>query len=215
MDRKLSIGSFFHNRAAPKLASQSVSHSGLAAHNEVLNVSSRWVRDDNCFLSRFTVDPARRDEFMRAFEELARNAEAWYDEGCNFAFHGWGRNPNEFVAHRFMEVGGLREQDAPTALVHRYAATHARVQLRTYADGAVQRHESGSQCVRYISCGILSGACEDQVSRCDLFVRTEHAYVQERSDYQSPLFDVCAGQSRDDARDTPEAVYELIFKGTE
>ena len=61
-------------------------------------MSTRWVRDANCFLSRFTVDPSRRQEFLKAFDELARNAEAWYDEGCNFAFHGWGRNPNEFVA---------------------------------------------------------------------------------------------------------------------
>src|SRR5690606_27445413 len=28
----------------------------------------------------------------------AKHAEPWYDEGCNFAFHGWGRNPNELVA---------------------------------------------------------------------------------------------------------------------
>lgn len=58
----------------------------------------KWVRDANCFISRFTVDPARRDEFIDALEELAENAEPWYEEGCNFAFHGWGRNPNQWVA---------------------------------------------------------------------------------------------------------------------
>lgn len=61
-------------------------------------MSSKWVRDANCFLSRFTVDPERRAEFLSALDELAGNAANWYDEGCNFAFHGWGRNPNEWVA---------------------------------------------------------------------------------------------------------------------
>lgn len=49
---------------------------------------ANWVRKSNCFLSRFTVDPARCDEFLAALDELCRNAEPWYDEGCYFAFHG-------------------------------------------------------------------------------------------------------------------------------
>lgn len=57
-----------------------------------------WQRDANCFLTRFRVDPKRREEFLEALEELARNAADWYEEGCNFAFHGWSRNPNEWVA---------------------------------------------------------------------------------------------------------------------
>jgi quinol monooxygenase YgiN len=59
---------------------------------------AKWQRDANCFITRFTVDPARRDEFLAALDELCRNAELAYEEGCNFAFHGWGRNPNQWVA---------------------------------------------------------------------------------------------------------------------
>lgn len=61
---------------------------------------TKWIRNSNCFMSRFKVDPARREEFLEALEELARNAESWYEheDGCNFAFHGWARDPNEWVA---------------------------------------------------------------------------------------------------------------------
>lgn len=57
-----------------------------------------WVQDANCFISRYTVDPARRDEFLGAFADLLTFAGKFYDEDCNFAFHGWGRDPNEWVA---------------------------------------------------------------------------------------------------------------------
>lgn len=59
---------------------------------------AKWTRDANCFLTRYKVTPDKREEFLDALEELAANAEAWYEEGCNFAFHGWGRDPNEWVA---------------------------------------------------------------------------------------------------------------------
>ena len=36
----------------------------------------KWVRNANCFISRFTVDPARRGEFLAALEELATNADS-------------------------------------------------------------------------------------------------------------------------------------------
>ena len=61
-------------------------------------MSKVWERESNCFISRFTVDPAKRAKFLEAFNELAENASEWYEEGCNFGFHGWGRDPNEFVA---------------------------------------------------------------------------------------------------------------------
>jgi quinol monooxygenase YgiN len=57
-----------------------------------------WVQNANCFLSRFTVFPERRDEFASALNELLDFAGPWYEEGCNFAFHGWARNPNQWVA---------------------------------------------------------------------------------------------------------------------
>lgn len=57
-----------------------------------------WVQNANCFLSRFTVHPERRDEFVAALSDLLEFAGPWYEEGCNFAFHGWARNPNQWVA---------------------------------------------------------------------------------------------------------------------
>src|SRR5687768_10412769 len=57
-----------------------------------------WVHDANCFLSRFTVHPERRDEFIAIVEELLEFAGDWYEEGCNFAFQGWARDPNQWVA---------------------------------------------------------------------------------------------------------------------
>jgi quinol monooxygenase YgiN len=59
---------------------------------------ANWVQDANCFVSRFHVDPARRDEFVTALNELLAFAGPWYEEGCNFAFHGWARDPNVWVA---------------------------------------------------------------------------------------------------------------------
>lgn len=57
-----------------------------------------WVQNANCFLSRYTVEPDRRAEFVAALNELLEFAGPWYEEGCNFAFHGWARNPNQWVA---------------------------------------------------------------------------------------------------------------------
>jgi quinol monooxygenase YgiN len=59
---------------------------------------SSWIRTNNCFVSRFTIDPDRREEFLLALDFLCSNADHWYEEGCNFAFQGWGRNPNQWVA---------------------------------------------------------------------------------------------------------------------
>ena len=39
----------------------------------------RWVHDANCFLARYTVDPARREAFIAAAEELFDFAAPWYD----------------------------------------------------------------------------------------------------------------------------------------
>ncbi len=59
---------------------------------------SPWIRSPNTFISRFTVDPDRREEFLEALEELCSHAEEWYKEGCHFAFQGWARDPNQWVA---------------------------------------------------------------------------------------------------------------------
>jgi len=56
-----------------------------------------WIRDRNCFSTRFKLDPERRAEFATAFDELCAFAEPFYRRGCAFAFQGWARDPNEFV----------------------------------------------------------------------------------------------------------------------
>jgi hypothetical protein len=43
------------------------------------------------------VYPERREEFTAALDELLEFAGPWYEEGCNFAFHGWARNPNQWI----------------------------------------------------------------------------------------------------------------------
>jgi len=58
---------------------------------------STWIRDRNCFSSRFKVDPSKRDQFERVFDELCTFAKPYYDRGCAFAFQGWARDLNEFV----------------------------------------------------------------------------------------------------------------------
>ena len=57
-----------------------------------------WVHDANCFVSRYNVDPAKRDDFLAAVDDLLAFAGPWYEEGCNFAFQGWARDPNQWVA---------------------------------------------------------------------------------------------------------------------
>ena len=68
-----------------------------------------WIRDRNCFSVRMIIDPAKRDKFFAAFEELCENAEPFYKRGCAFAFQGWARNPNEFVIFASWDEDVVRE----------------------------------------------------------------------------------------------------------
>ena len=56
-----------------------------------------WTLDRTCFLARFPVDPGKRQRFVALMEELMGFAKPFYDRGCAFAFHGWGRDPNERI----------------------------------------------------------------------------------------------------------------------
>lgn len=60
--------------------------------------ASNWTRDRNCFLARHPVDPARREAFVAEVERLLVFAKPFYDRGCAFAFQGWARDPDEWVA---------------------------------------------------------------------------------------------------------------------
>lgn len=61
-------------------------------------MSSTWTQDRNCFVTRFRVDPARRAEFEGHVQDLLVFAKSYYDRGAAFAFQGWARDPNEWVA---------------------------------------------------------------------------------------------------------------------
>src|SRR5579859_2609915 len=72
---------------------------------------AKWIRDRNCFSTRFAVDPAKRQEFIAALDALSEFAAPFYERGCAFAFQGWARDPNEFVVFASWDeavVGELR-----------------------------------------------------------------------------------------------------------
>ena len=68
-----------------------------------------WIRDRNCFSSRFKIDPAKRAEFEAVFEKLCAFAEPFYERGCAFAFQGWARDPNEFVVFASWDENVVQE----------------------------------------------------------------------------------------------------------
>lgn len=68
-----------------------------------------WIRDRNCFSTRFHVDPAKREQFIKTFEEMCETAGEYYDRGCKFAFQGWARDPNEFVVFASWDETVVRE----------------------------------------------------------------------------------------------------------
>ena len=70
---------------------------------------SAWIRDRNCFSSRFKINPAKRAQFEMAFEQLCTFAKPFYDRGCAFAFQGWARDPNEFVVFASWEEAVVQE----------------------------------------------------------------------------------------------------------
>lgn len=58
---------------------------------------SPWIRDRNCFATRYKLDPNRREDFIQALNDLGDFAEPYYHRGCRFAFQGYCRDPNEFI----------------------------------------------------------------------------------------------------------------------
>ncbi|GLR65449.1 hypothetical protein GCM10010909_01270 [Acidocella aquatica] len=56
------------------------------------------VTHANAFVSRWSVKPEKREEFIAAFNALWQGAADQMAEVTNFVFYGWGRDENEFVA---------------------------------------------------------------------------------------------------------------------
>lgn len=73
------------------------------------NLEAPWIRDRNCFSSRFHVDPAKRERFELTFDQMCSTAEPYYRRGCAFAFQGWARDPNEFVVLASWDEGVVQE----------------------------------------------------------------------------------------------------------
>jgi quinol monooxygenase YgiN len=55
------------------------------------------VTEGDSFISRFTLKPERRDEFLAMFGGLVENFRAAMGETTNFVFYGWSRS-GEFIA---------------------------------------------------------------------------------------------------------------------
>ena len=56
---------------------------------------NRIFTEYSAFICRFTVDPARRQEFIDTFTSLWTQYIDTMEEHCNFAYYGWGRDPNQ------------------------------------------------------------------------------------------------------------------------
>lgn len=68
-----------------------------------------WIRDRNCFSTRFKLHPDKHQEFMQALNDLCDFAEPYYRRGCAFAFQGYARDPNEFVIFASWDEDVVRE----------------------------------------------------------------------------------------------------------
>ena len=55
------------------------------------------ITEGDCFISRFTLKPKRREEFEAMFGGLVDNFRTAMGETTNFVFYGWSRR-GEFVA---------------------------------------------------------------------------------------------------------------------
>ncbi len=55
------------------------------------------ITEGDCFISRFTLKPERREEFLGMFTALVDGFRDAMGETTNFVFYGWSR-PGEFVA---------------------------------------------------------------------------------------------------------------------
>lgn len=104
---------------------------------------ANWTQDRNCFIIRYSVDPAKREQFEGALKELLAFAEPYADRGCRFAFHGWARDPNQWVAiaawdpEVFQELGAAPETQRITGLMH--ACTTEPVSIEFFAGMKMDR----------------------------------------------------------------------------
>ena len=52
--------------------------------------------EGSAFICVFTIDPAKRDQFVELFDDLWTRFIPTMERDTNFVFYGWGRDPNQF-----------------------------------------------------------------------------------------------------------------------
>jgi quinol monooxygenase YgiN len=99
------------------------------------------VTTGTTFIARFRLDPARKDEFLRTHKEIMDASGALMEQEANFAFYGWGREENEWVAieswKREETLNALRSHPDFAASVKRLlACCRAPVEITLYVGTA-------------------------------------------------------------------------------
>lgn len=61
-------------------------------------MESRIHTTPNLFISRWTIDPARRERFLEIWDGLWRAHADVIEAMTHFVYYGWGRKPDQFVA---------------------------------------------------------------------------------------------------------------------
>jgi hypothetical protein len=61
-------------------------------------MESRIITRANLFISRYTIKPERRADFLAIWDPLWRNHIDQMEAITHFVFYGWGRNNNVLVA---------------------------------------------------------------------------------------------------------------------
>jgi hypothetical protein len=82
------------------------------------------ITSGDAFVSRYTLKPDRRDEFVKLFNARWRPMAEEIQKATNFVFYGWGRCEYEFVAIESWKdpavVAKVRESDSFKMAVARY-----------------------------------------------------------------------------------------------
>jgi len=92
----------------------------------------------DAFISRWTVKPEMRDDFIAQFNALWQGNTEIMGEVTNFVFYGWGRDENEFVAIESWKsnqaVSAMRQSDGfKTAVAALLACCSAPMVMELYS----------------------------------------------------------------------------------
>jgi quinol monooxygenase YgiN len=78
---------------------------------ETHNMTGKIFSRSNTFVSRYTIKPGKRNEFLAIFNPLWQNATEFMAANGHFVFYGFGRDPNVMVA-----IESYRNEEAVTAI---------------------------------------------------------------------------------------------------